>query len=345
LARPDKVLAKAMESWVFVRVTDMRGVDLNVYRFNYDLTLAVLLMNPDGTIYASYAGRDFTDAGSHQSSGSLARVLDRALELHKAHRPKIVKIKKATYVERLAWWRDNKNAQKAKCFHCHQVHDAWQHDGRARGAWTERDQYTWPDPIQAGLQLDRENQTRLLKGRAPLREGDQIQAIGNTRTLAFGDIQRAVHEAPWKENRLTLTVLRDGKSVKSWIELPGGWKKPTPEIYAWRPMKWPMSPKPGFGGPLLDAGEKKSLSLTEDQWAFRVGYIVTWGPNAKTGHHAHRAGIRMRMVVHEVDGKSDFLDMNHFHAWFRMTRRPGRPVTFKVIQNGTPRTLTLKPLP
>ena len=37
-----------------VRVKNMAGVDLALYRFDYDLTFAALLMNADGTIYHTY---------------------------------------------------------------------------------------------------------------------------------------------------------------------------------------------------------------------------------------------------------------------------------------------------
>jgi hypothetical protein len=330
---------------VVARVTDMRGIDLNVFRFNYDLTMAVLLMHPDGTIYSTYAGRDFTDAGSHQSTTSLARTLDTAYEVHRKHEPKNRERKPPLRVESLDWWKNNKKAQKRECFHCHQVHDAWQNAGRAKNKWSERDQFSWPDPVQVGWRLDRENQTLLTEADAPFRKGDRVVSVGDVETISFGDIQRGLHEAPWGANRLAVQVMRDGRPLRLELALESGWKKPTPEVYAWRPMKWAMSPKPGFGGPSLDAAQKENLGLAKDTWAFRVGYMVTWGPNAKTGHHAHRAGIRMKMVVYEVDGKSDFTGMDHFHAWFRMTRKPGRDVSFKVIQNGTRRTVRFAPLP
>ena len=133
------MLKRAMDKWVTVRVNDMRGIDLRVYRFNYDLTMAVLLMHPDGTVYSTYAGRDFTHADSHQSARSLARVLDRALALHGKHVPRTRPRAEPVVVEQLPWWRGNAKAQKAKCFHCHQVHDAWQHAGRGAGTWTERE--------------------------------------------------------------------------------------------------------------------------------------------------------------------------------------------------------------
>jgi len=334
-----------MKRWAVVRVTDMRGVDLRVFSFNYDLTMAVLLMHPDGTIYATYAGRDFTDASSHQSTGSLARVLDAAWERHEKHEPKDPLGGEPVVVERLPWWRGRKRAQKRECFHCHQVHDAWQNAGRKAGTWTERDQYTWPDPAQIGLRLDREDQVRVTEARAPLRKGDRIVAIGGREPLAFGDVQRALHEAPWEAHELRMDVLRGGERKSLQLSLPAGWKKPEPRIYAWRCMKWPMPPMPGFGGPPLTAAEKAELGLPKDAFAFRVGYVVTWGPNARTGKNAHEAGIRRGMVVYEVDGKSDFESGHHFHAWFRMTRTPGKPVRIKVFRNGTRESLSLTPLP
>jgi len=345
LADPDGPLKKSLERWITVRVTDMRGVDLNVYRFNFDLTLAVLLMHADGTIYATYAGRDDTDASSHQSTSSLARVLDLAYERHAKHRATPRAGRKPMFVEQLPWWRDNEKAQENKCFHCHQVHDAWQNEARRAGRWTERDQYTWPDPVQLGLRLDREDQVLVTQAKAPFERGDRILAIGAARPLAFGDVQRALDEAPWGESELAVTVRRGDREVPLAVPLAEGWKRPTPRVYAWRSMKWPMSPKPGFGGPLLNAEQKKKLGLPVDGWAFRVQYIVTWGPQADTGRNAHQAGIRKGMIVTAVDGESDFVSMAHFQAWFRMTRRVGKPVEFRVLQNGTPRTLSLTPLP
>ena len=55
----------AAKGWVPVRITDMAGVDLSMFRFDFDLTFAVLLMNADGTIYHTFAGRDWTHADSH----------------------------------------------------------------------------------------------------------------------------------------------------------------------------------------------------------------------------------------------------------------------------------------
>jgi hypothetical protein len=343
---------KAAKPYIPVRVVDMRGIDLNVFRFNYDLTLALLLMNADGTIYTTYAGRDWSSASSHQSTESLARVLRETVAVHDAYKksPRPPKRQRPRVVENLPWWKRDKKPQK--CFHCHMIHDAMQREGRAQRRWTERDQYTWPDPVQAGLRFDRDGQVVVSEvtagspaARAGLKPGDRITAMGKAKTLSFGDIQRALNDTGWGPARIEAVWRRGGAEKRGTLVLPKGWKKPEPEQYAWRPMKWSMPPMPGFGGPPLTAEQKQALGIPAGQFAFRVQYVVTWGPNAATGKNAAKAGIRRGTIVTSVDGKSDFLGMNHFHAWFRMTRRPGKPVRVEVIQNGTRRTLELTPLP
>ena len=324
----------------------MRGVDLNTFRFNYDLTMAVILMHPNGTVYARYAGRDFRDASSHQSTTSLARVLDDVRQTHRRDLPAPER-KPAITVEQLPHWSNHRKAQAAKCFHCHQVHDAYQREGILRNRWSKRDQFNWPDTSQVGLRFDREKQVVVAEAEdsTGLRRGDRIVSINGIPAIAYGDIKFALNEAPWDANKLRIRYVRGSSRTQSTtIALKSGWKIPTPEVYAWRPMKWAMSPKPGFGGRPLTAEQKRALKLPEKDWAFRVGYLVTWGPSANTGRAAAKAGIRKGTIVYAVDGKSDFKGMDHFHAWFRMTRALGVPVKVSVIQNGTRKTVELTPV-
>ena len=92
----------------------------------------------------------------------------------------------------------------------------------------------------------------------------------------------------------------------------------------------------------MDGGEKKALGVPEDHFAFRVTYMVTWGPNKHTGQNARQAGIRKGDVIVSVAGKYDFRDMNHYHAWFRLTQKVGTKVPVERIRNGKRETLQLK---
>ncbi len=40
-----------------MRVTNINEVDLNTFTFDHDLTMAVVLAHPDGTVYHRYGGR------------------------------------------------------------------------------------------------------------------------------------------------------------------------------------------------------------------------------------------------------------------------------------------------
>ena len=58
MGRPSSELAGLFERYVLLRVTDMRGVDLARFRFDHDLTLALLVLDGEGRVLHRYGGRD-----------------------------------------------------------------------------------------------------------------------------------------------------------------------------------------------------------------------------------------------------------------------------------------------
>lgn len=330
----------------------MAGVDLNVYRFDYDLTFAALLMNADGTVYRTYAGRDSSSALSHLSLPGFVRVLNETLQDHDEYvkNPRPPRRKKKRTIEQIPRWaREIKNGKARDCYHCHMVYEGRIEDLQERRRWTREQAWLWPDPVQLGLTLDRDDQTlvkQVARGsvadKAGVEAGHHITGIGGRSVRTFGDVQRVLHETSGGSTRLALGFKSDREAWTKTLRLPKGWKEPTPLVYSWRGSKWSLSPKPGFGGKPLDAAEKKALGLPEDHFAFRVNYLVTWGPNRQTGHNARQAGIRKGDVIVSVAGKHDFRDMNHYHAWFRLTQKVGTRVPVERIRNGKRETLQLK---
>ena len=75
-------MAELYESFVCVRVTDMRGVDLARYTFDFDLTFAAVLARADGYIYHRFGGRDHESADGWLRMEALESVLKRTLEEH-----------------------------------------------------------------------------------------------------------------------------------------------------------------------------------------------------------------------------------------------------------------------
>ncbi len=330
----------------------MAGVDLNFYRFDFDLTFAALLMNADGTIYHTYGGRDYTGHMSHMSMKSLVDILDKTLEEHRSYgrSPKPPERKPKLAIEELPRWaREIQNGKRRDCYHCHMVNEAVIEDLQQRKEWTPDKAWLWPDPTQAGLYLSRDDQavvSEVKKGspaaKAGLKEGDRLLTFGGQRILTFGDVQRVLDEAPLGKTVLPVSWQRGDKAHSKKLRLPDGWKEATPLVYSWRASKWPLSPKPGFGGRPLRRDELERRGLPADSFAFFVGYVVDWGRNAHTGRNARRAGLRKGDIIVSVGGRSDFKNMGHYHAWFRLTRKVGETVGIELIRRGKRIKVSLK---
>ncbi len=326
----------------------MAGVDVNTFTFNFDLTFAALLMNADGAIYHTYGGRDWTDAQSHLSLAAFTNVLQKTLPEHEAYQkhPAPPKARPAMSVDRMPAMR--RKPKQPDCYHCHMVHDAMTEELRHAGRFKRSDVWRWPDPVQVGFAVDKEDQTLLgdvlrssAAAKAGLKKGDHLLTLGGRRILTLGDAQRVLHEASAGTTRIDVKVRSGGKERRAVLRLHKGWKEPSPLTFSWRPSMWSLSPKPGFGGPQLKPDQLDKLGLSKDTFAFRVGYLVTWGPNRHTGQNAQRAGLRKGDVILSVAGKRDFESVGHFHAWFRLRMKAGAKVKILLLRNHKRKTITL----
>src|SRR5947209_19673379 len=112
----------------------MRGVDLNVFDFDYDLTWAALFMNADEKIYGRYGGRGPGPAEEYLTLPALKQALRAALAAHRSEaggrpaggRPQPRTVEQYAAARRLA---------PGACIHCHQVYDLRRQDRVAAGAW------------------------------------------------------------------------------------------------------------------------------------------------------------------------------------------------------------------
>src|SRR5262245_46218481 len=111
----------AAREFVLVRLTRMRGVDLDLFDFDFDLTWMAFFLDADGRVLGRYGGRDADGPDGRSSLAGLRYALERALALHKsgkappparAARPRTVEDLPAA--RRLSAWG---------CVHCHQVYD------------------------------------------------------------------------------------------------------------------------------------------------------------------------------------------------------------------------------
>jgi hypothetical protein len=351
-----------------VRVTDMRGVDVARYPFDTDLTFAVLLMHPNGHVYHRYGGRDHRSASTWLSLASFERVLEATLEEHEAaaappHPPEPVPPVRTEELPAFA------AKDRGECIHCHSVRPSIVAGLRPDRRLRPEDVWRHPPPGRIGLDLDRDDQqlvTAVAAGsvaeRAGLRVGDRVLGMGpgvilgldslgrpersfgfgwEQRILTASDVAWVLDRLPGTEKVLLVRVARDGEEWVCRFELADGWKVGTPLEYSWRPFKWDLTTRVGFGGKDLTADEKAELGLAPDAFAFRVQYLVDWGEFRRFGAAAKAAGIAKGDVVVGADGRRDFAGEPHFQAWYRLTHAAGDVVRIERLRDGERRTATL----
>ncbi|RMG18915.1 MAG: PDZ domain-containing protein [Planctomycetota bacterium] len=345
MVRPSAEFRQAARPYLPVRVTDLAGLDLRTYAFDYDLTLAILVLAPDGYVLHRYGGRDARSPTGSLSMGSLVRFLRGALESYRdyARRPRARERRPPMRIEDIPAWAEKMAERRRRgrpldCVHCHFVYDAYWEQGRRDGTWDDRRIWRFPPPARIGLVLDREEQELVREvragspaARAGLRPGDRLLRVGTQRILSHADLSWVLENTPYQGAELSLRFLRAQRERGATLRLEAGWRVGTPLEFSWRPSKWRLQPRPGFGGRDLRPEERAAFGLAADAFAFRITYLVTWGPMPRYGKAAVAAGIRKGDVVVGVDG-AELEGHDHFHAWWRLTRRPGDTVVLRILR-------------
>ena len=377
MARPSSAnpeaarIAELAQRFVPVRVTDLRPLDLERFRFDFDLTFAAMTLAPDGRVLHRYGGRDERDAQSHLSMASLAKLLQGTLaelaETEAAAKPAAVKpaadaASAGRTIEQLPTFRKRDAEKRVECVHCHTVNDFEMKQAIEDGRWRREQMWNFPDPARLGLEVDRDDQQQVAKvvegspaARAGVHAGDRLLRAQQTPLLTRADLQWALQQLPFEGATLELEVERSVHAFRAppnesvdlderhavHLELPAGWKVAPPLEYAWRPYKWNVPPQPGFGGKLLTAEEKRALGLDPNGYAEKITYLVTWGEKADTGRNAQKAGLRKDDVLLSLAGKTDFVSEDHVQAWFRLTQRPGTTIDIVLLRDGKRVTVTM----
>lgn len=368
VVRPPAALRPLYERYVCLRITNMRGVNLELFQFDYDLTFSALLMNADGTVYHRFGGRDERGPEQWLTLGSLETLLRHTLEDDREYRATLARdaeplrepiaqtspARAELVLERVPSF---KKRDKGECIHCHSIQPALYEEALAAGSWTESRRWRYSSPRRIGFDLDREDQARLIEvmagssaWRAGLRVGDRLHRLAGVEVMSATDVMFQLDRFPAAGGELLAEVEREGQGLRLSLPLAADWKLGTPLEFAWRPFKWGFTPAPGFGGRrlereqlvergLIDAGQEGELPF-----ALRVTYLVTWGENQRYGRAAAAAGLREGDLLTAVAGKRDFVSGDHLHAWWRLTREAGEVLDLEIQREGKPMTLSLEVL-
>jgi predicted metalloprotease with PDZ domain len=306
----------------------MRGVNLDVFAFDHDLTWAAFFLDADETIHGRFGGRDGESADKYLTLPGLKHAMRAALAAHrkasKEKRP--AEPKPARTVEQYA---AAKRLRAGACIHCHQAYDFRREELMAAKKWSLDEVWVYPPPQNVGLTLDPEQGDRVksvlaksVADRAGLQAGDVLKALNGVPVASFADAQHALHLAP-ASGRVAVSWERDGKEQKGELALAAGWRK---SDISWRASMWGLEPAAAVHGRDLGADEKKRLGLSEKALAFRQ-------PEYRTPA-ARAAGIQAGDVIVGVDGKSLEMTMAQLNAHVRLTYRVGDKVTYNILRDG-----------
>ena len=306
----------------------MRGVDLNLFDFDYDLTWAGFFMNADGGIYGRYGGREDTNPDKHLSLAGLKSAMKNALEAYVRdpnRKPESVQREFRTVEE----YPSAKRLKADACIHCHQVTEFRRDYLRAQKLWTRDQIWVYPPPSKIGITLAEDRGgivSAVARGsdseKAGIRPGDRILSIAGRPVAAFADAQYALHRAP-DSGRILIEWERGARSMKAELDLPKGWKE---NDISWRATMWGLPPAASVYGDDLKPEEKRAIGIPESHLAFRMGNFVP--------RPSRDAGIRAKDIITGIDGRKLEMTMLQFNAWIRLNFKPGDRIVYDIIRNG-----------
>jgi len=232
VVRPDPELYHLIQQFVPVRILDMSGVDISLFQFDFDLTMAMMFLNADEQVYSRYGGRDHQSAEKRISMNGLKNTMRAVLAFHKSRggaslpaRPR----QKMTPEDLLGMPPIPKGS--SNCIHCHQVNEFQWRAQKRQGTFNPESLWGVPLPENVGLTMDVDHGHRVVAvapasaaDKAGIQAGDWLEVVNGVPTLSQADVQWGLHRAP-SEGRFAVQLIRNGREQSVTLEVARGWRR------------------------------------------------------------------------------------------------------------------------
>ena len=335
VVRPDDTeLAQLLDKFVLVRITNFKPVDMNRFKFDYDLTFAVLMMDADGRTYSRFGTQDYKSLSDRMSIAGLKRAMRDVLAQHsggtreRSAKPNLQPT--FTLMSIPAYARSKQAGQE--CAHCHFANNfrfrQLQTEGKFRKDMLF--QYPLPDNVGVILDVDANNVVKRVlpdspAWRAGVQAGDVIAGANGAEVFTSADLQFAL-DPILDPGQVALNVLRDGKAQPPLtLRLPAGWRRTD---ISWRASQGSVSPSVGIWGEPLNTEQRHQRGLQDENLALKVTFLFPGPVWAKS-----RGGLSMGDVITGVNGAVlPSMTARQFHAYFRTHFSVGDSVTLNVLR-------------
>ena len=340
-----------MSQFVCVRLVQGNAMDLALFQFDYDLTLAAFFINADQTIYGRFGTRSTDkDAARDISIEGLRKAMTSALAMHKnypANKNLFVNKKgppprfkvpedypslKGRFSSTITYT----NQVARSCIHCHMVRDAERTIVRAgEKVLTDKMLYPYPMPNELGLAFDPRETAKVLSvapqsaaAKDGFKAGDELMSLEGQPLLSIADVQWVLENAP-EPSTLRAEVRRGGQRLKLPMTLAKGWRRHTD--ISWRPTSWDLR-RMAFGGMKLDelsTEERQSSKIPDGRLALQAKHVGEYGEHAV----AKKAGFKKGDVIVAFDGHTEAMTESELFGYVLKNKPPGArlPVT---VQRG-----------
>ena len=310
---------------MLLRIGNMRGVDLSIFDFDYDMQWQALFLTAEGQVLGRFGGRDADTPGKYHTLAGLRYSLEGALKASRLASPE--RKRRESKPIRPEDYPAAEKRPGNSCIHCHHVWE-FRRDKLQRDAkWSIDEVWVYPQPENLGLTLDPEQGNHVvgvaaksLAAKIGVVAKDTLTAINGMPIASAADVQYSLHKAP-RTGTITLAWLSGKETRQANVPLEKDWRRTD---VSWRWSLKSMAPNPSIIGDDLDLDGRKKLGLDGQQLAYRQMNFLT--PTAR------HAGLQANDVIVGIDDRVLAMNARQFETHIRLNYRAGQEIALNVLR-------------